>query len=82
MGQLASLTGGGGLSGSGGAATGTSGDSKGGTVGGDRGISSPIVFGGFKSNGDANVGSIGQTLMIGVGLLIIGIIVYKLVLKK
>ena len=82
MGALSSLTGGGGLSGSGGAATGTSGDSKGGSVGGARGISSPIVFGGFKSDGDASVGNIGQTVLIGVGLLIVGVLAYRLLVRR
>lgn len=50
LGALTSLTGGGGLSGSGGAST--SGDAKGGTTSGS-GISSPIVIGGYKTNGSA-----------------------------
>jgi hypothetical protein len=82
VGTLSSLTGGGGLSGSGGAATGTAGDSKGGTVGGSRGLSAPVIFGGFKSDGGATVGTKGQTLLIGLGIVAAGVVLYLLFKRK
>ena len=54
MGGLSTLTGGGGLSAST-TNTATSGDAKGGSTSGS-GISSPVVIGGFKSNGSAATG--------------------------
>jgi hypothetical protein len=86
MGALSSLTGGGGLSGSGGAATGTSGDSKGGSVGGSRGggttggLSAPVIFGGFKSDGGASLGvfDVKQAALLGFAVIAIGFIAYKL----
>jgi uncharacterized membrane protein len=54
LGALTSLTGGGGLSASS-SNTATSGDARGGSTSGS-GISSPVVIGGFKSNGGAATG--------------------------
>lgn len=72
LGALTSLTGGGGLSGSGGAAT--SGDSKGGVTSGS-GISSPVVIGGFKSDGSATALPAGTLWIIG-GALLVGLFLY------
>lgn len=77
MGALSSLTGGGGLSGSGGAATSTSGDSKGGNAQAG-GISSPIVIGGFKSNGDATATNSNTIWLVVAGVVALGAVLYAL----
>jgi hypothetical protein len=81
VGALSSLTGGGGLSGSGGANTSTVGDTRGGnaTAGG---ISSPIVIGGFKSNGDATAMNGGSLALIAGAVIVIGAIAYFLLRRR
>lgn len=71
---MSMFTGGGGLSASS-SATSTSGDARAGDVGG--GISSPVVVGGFKSNGSASAFSIPVWAWI-VGALFAGAMLYKI----
>lgn len=69
MGALSSLTGGGGLSASGGAAgPSQSGDAKGGLTGGNFGISSPVVIGGFKTDGSATASNLPTLVLVGLGI--------------
>lgn len=72
LGALTSLTGGGGLSGSGGAST--SGDAKGGSQAGG-GISSPVVIGGYKTNGSATAVPQSSLLLIGAAI-VVGLFLY------
>lgn len=73
LGALTSLTGGGGLSGSGGAST--SGDAKGGTTSGS-GISSPVVIGGFKSDGSASAALPQGLVWVIAGVAVVGLFLY------
>ena len=78
MGQLSSLTGGGGFTG--GAATSTSGAAKGGTFGDFGGISSPVVIGGYKTSGEATATTFPKlSIGLAVGALVAWILYKKFV---
>lgn len=82
MGGLTSLTGGGGLSGSGGAATGTVGDTRGGEAAVTSGISSPVVIGGFKSDGRATAVDGNTVATVAVAVVIVGVVIFLATRRK